>query len=58
MVLEPLEITKEGYIKLLKNRGKAVKSDISDDKLLRKVKYFTKKDFKNLANIRNIVITK
>ena len=54
MSLEHLEITLEEYINILKSRGITVKSNISNDRLLKKVKYLRKNDFRHLAAIRNI----
>ena len=50
------EISKNEYVNILKNRGKTVSSSISMNKLLKKVKYLTKKDLKHLLTIRNIDI--
>ena len=37
-MLKDLEITKSGYLSILRNRGKSVWPSISNDKLLKKVK--------------------
>lgn len=57
MSLEHLETTLEEYINMLKSRGITVKSNISNDRLLKKVKYLRKNDFRHLAATRNIPIT-
>lgn len=57
MSLEHLESTLEEYINMLKSRGITVKSNISNDRLLKKVKYLRKNDFRHLAATRNIPIT-
>ena len=51
-----LQITKEEYIDILRNRDKTVSPSISKDKLLKKVNYLRKKDLKHLVKTRNIDI--
>ena len=55
-MLKDLEITKSGYLSILRNRGKSVWPSISNDKLLKKVKYLKKSDLIHLLTIRGIVL--
>ena len=55
-MLNELGITRLEYIDILRNRGKQVSSEISDDSLLRKVKYLKKRDLIHLATIRGLVL--
>ena len=55
-MLKDLEITKSGYLSILRNRGKSVWPSISNDKLLKKVKYLNKSDLIHLLTIRGIVL--
>ena len=58
MNLNDLKITSEDYINILKNRGIMIPSNISIDKLLKKVKYLKKKrDFRYIADTRGITTT-
>ena len=50
-----LDITKSEYIGILKNKTKHVSSIIDDDALLKRVKYFKKRDLIHLATIRGLV---
>ena len=51
-----LDITKSEYIDILKNKRKHVSSKIDDDALLKRVKYFKKRDLIHLATIRGLVL--
>ena len=55
-MLKDLEITKSEYLSMLRNRGKSVWPSISNDKLLKKVKYLKKSDLIHLLTIRGIVL--
>ena len=55
-MLKDLEITKSEYLSILRNRGKSVWPSISNDKLLKKVKYLKKSDLIHLLTIRGIVL--
>ena len=55
-MLKDLEITKSEYLSMLRNRGKSVWPSISNDKLLKKVKYLNKSDLIHLLTIRGIVL--
>ena len=55
-MLNELGITRLEYIDILRNRGKQVSSEISDNSLLRKVKYLKKRDLIHLATIRGLVL--
>ena len=55
-MLKDLEITKSAYLSMLRNRGKSVWPSISNDKLLKKVKYLKKSDLIHLLTIRGIVL--
>ena len=58
MNLKHLKITSEDYINILKNRGITVPSNISIDKLLKKVKYLKKKrNFRYITDTRGIPTT-
>ena len=57
MNLKHLKITSEDYINILKNRGITVPSNISIDKLLKKVKYLKRRDFRYIADTRGIPTT-
>ena len=50
-----LDISKQEYISIYMNRGKKVRSNISLDSPLKKVKYLTKQDLIHLATIRGLV---
>ena len=52
---ESLDITRDEFLSIYKNRGKKVRSNISFDSLLRKVKYLKKQDLIHLATIRGLV---
>ena len=46
------ERSRKEYLNILKNRGIKISSNISTDKLLRKVKFFKKADFRYIADTR------
>ena len=50
--IEHLKISRKEYLNILKNRGIKISSNISTDKLLRKVKFFKKADFRYIADTR------
>ena len=50
-----LNIRGSEYIKILKNRGKQVSSKTADHELLKKIKYFKKRDLSHSATIRGLV---
>ena len=50
-----LHIKKQEYMSILRNRGKKVRSSISTDNFLKRVKYLTKRDLIHLATIRGLV---
>ena len=50
-----LNITKPEYLDILRNRNKSVSSSISHNKLLKKVKYLSKRDLNHLLTIRGLV---
>ena len=52
MKIEHLKISRKEYLNILKNRGIKISSNISTDKLLRKVKFFKKADFRYIVDIR------
>ena len=52
MKIEHLKISRKEYLNILKNRGIKISSNISTDKLLRKVKFFKKADFRYIADTR------
>ena len=54
MKIENLKISKKEYLNILKNRGIKISSNISTDKLLRKVKYLKKADFRYIADTRGV----
>ena len=55
-MLKDLEITKSEYLSTRRNSGKSVWPSISNDKLLKKVKYLKKSDLIHLLTIRGIVL--
>ena len=55
MMQDTLDISKQVYISIYRNRGKKVRSSISLDSLLKKVKYLTKRDLIHLTTIRGLV---
>ena len=52
-----LGITKSEYITILRNRNIRVSDNISMDNLLKSVKYLRKKDFRYIADARNVYKT-
>ena len=56
MSIDSLNIKRNEYISILRNRGKSVSPHISDDNLHNKVKYLRKRDLRHLANFRNVHI--
>ena len=52
-----LGITKSEYINILRNRNIRVSDNISMDNLLKSVKYLRKKDFRYIADARNVYKT-
>ena len=52
MRIEHLKISRKEYLNILKNCGIKVSSNISTDKLLRKVKSLKKADFRYIADTR------
>ena len=52
---EDLQISKSQFIKILRNSGKDVSSEIDDATLLKKVKYLKKQTLIHLATIRSLV---
>ena len=55
-MLSNLEISRSEYLSILRKRGKSVSSSISDDKLLKKIKYLNKRDLIHLLTIGGIVL--
>ena len=55
MMQDTLDISKQVYISIYRNRGKKVRSSISLDSLLKKVKYLTKRHLIHLTTIRGLV---
>ena len=56
MSIDSLNIKRNEYISILRNRGKSVSPRISDENLHNKVKYLRKRDLRHLANFRNVHI--
>ena len=52
-----LGITKSEYITILRNRNIRVSDNISMDNLLKTVKYLRKKEFRYIADARNVYTT-
>ena len=52
-----LGITKSEYINILRNQNIRVSDNISMDNLLKTVKYLRKKDFRYIADARNVYKT-
>ena len=52
-----LGITKSEYINILRNQNISVSDNISMDNLLKTVKYLGKKDFRYIADARNVHTT-
>ena len=52
-----LGITKSEYITILRNRNIRVSDNISMDNLLKTVKYLQKKEFRYIADARNVYTT-
>ena len=52
-----LGITKSEYINILRNQNIRASDNISMDNLLKTVKYLRKKDFRYIADARNVYTT-
>ena len=54
--MKGLDITKSGYIKILKNRGKSIKRSPSKHEILKSINNLTKEDLTYLLKFRSIKI--